>query len=77
MPQKMIDQAGDVLAALAQRRNADPENVEPEEEILAELTVFHQRRQILVGGGDAADVHRAGRLGTDGTDLSEIGRAHV
>ena len=49
-------QERDVLAPLAQRRDAQGNHVEPVEEVLAEALLGDGAAQVLVGGGDDADV---------------------
>ena len=49
-------QQRDVLAALAQRRQRDGEDVEPIVEILPEAPLGHGAFEIAVGGRDDADV---------------------
>src|SRR5262249_16189989 len=49
-------QRQDVLGPLAQRRNRDRDDVEPIEEVLAELALFHHRLERAVRGGDDPDV---------------------
>ena len=53
---KMLDEQGDVLLALAQGRQADLDHVEPVEQVVAEGARPHQRLQVAVGGGDDAHV---------------------
>src|SRR6185312_15064436 len=55
--QEVLGQRGHVLAALAQGRHRHAQDVQPEEQVLAEQTLGHQLAQVLVGGGDAAHVH--------------------
>ena len=59
---EVVGQQQDVGLALAQRRHEDREHVQPVVEILAELAGGDRLLQILVGGGDQADVG-ADRLG--------------
>ena len=49
-------QAQDVLGPLAQRRHADLDDVEPVEQILAEVAGLDVGLDVAVGGGDDADV---------------------
>ncbi len=62
---EMLDQQGDILAALAQGRQGDADDVEAVEEILAESAAADLVFQILVGGGDQAHI-----------DLDVAGAAH-
>ena len=65
----------DVLDALAQRGAADREDVEPEEEVLAEGPRLDRLREILVRRGEHAhvDVHHV--LAADARDLAGLERA--
>ena len=54
--EEMPHQIGDVVAPLAQRRQADRHDIQPEEQILAEEPLPDQLPQILVGRGDDAHV---------------------
>ena len=54
--QEVADQVRHVLAALAQRRQAQRHDVEAEEQVFAEQALLDQRPQVLVGGGDDAHV---------------------
>ena len=45
-----------VLGALAQGRKPQVHDVEPESQILAKQPLLDQRAQVLVGGGDNADI---------------------
>ncbi len=49
---------GHVAATLAQRRDAQFDDVDAVEEILAEQALFDQRGEVLVRGREDADVHR-------------------
>ena len=52
----MIRDQGNVLAAIAQRRQRDRDHVDPVEEILAEPPFGDEPGEILIGGGDHPDV---------------------
>ena len=54
--EEVVGQQQDVGLALAQRRHEDREHVQPVVEILAELAGGDRLLEILVGGGDQADV---------------------
>ena len=56
----MIDETGDVIAALAQRRQVDGKDVEAVEEVLAERAVPRQIEQAPVGRRDHPDVDLCG-----------------
>src|SRR5690348_2882437 len=52
----MADQRWNVRAALAQWRQADRRDIEPIEQIVAELALPDQLRQIAMGRGDDAHI---------------------
>jgi hypothetical protein len=56
----VLGQHLDVLAALAQRRHGDRDDLEPVEEILAEALLAHELAELLVGGGHDAHVDAHG-----------------
>src|SRR3989442_6150548 len=56
LPSEVLDQHGDFLPPLAQRRDPDLHDVEPVIEILAELVDPHRRLQVAVGGCDQTHV---------------------
>ncbi len=55
--QVMLNQQRDVADALAQRRNAQSNNVQPEIQVFAEKPRFDLRLQIAVGRGNESHVH--------------------
>ena len=61
----MFHKHGDIVAALAQGGQFDAEDVEPIKKIGAELALFDQFFQILVGGRDAAEVHLDNLIAAD------------
>src|SRR5262245_9527552 len=64
--EEMAREDGDVFLAIAQGRNKKGNYVEAIEEILAEAAVGNLLLEILVGGGDDADIHADRLIGTDG-----------
>ncbi|HXV20177.1 MAG TPA: hypothetical protein VD811_04180, partial [Desulfuromonadales bacterium] len=64
-----LRQQGDVLLALAQRRQVDGDDAEPVVEVLAEIPLVDLPAQVLVGGGDDAHV---GLAGLDAADALEL-----
>ena len=58
--QKMIDQRGDVFFALAQRRQTNVDDVQPEIKVAAKGAFFHFLGQIAIGGGDDAEIRAPG-----------------
>ena len=82
----MLDEQGDVLAAFAERRQAQADLVEPIEEVVAELAFVDHAAQVLAGGRHHADVHPADLVSADRLDLAVLerpqqlglhGRGHV
>src|SRR6185369_7134552 len=63
--EEVADQVGNVLKPLAQRRQSQRHDVEPEEQVLAEQALLDQDPKILVGGGDDADVALDRRAAAD------------
>ena len=61
-------QFADIGRALAQRRNLQVHDVEPEHQIFAERAGAHRVGQDAVGGGDDADVDRHGLRPADAVD---------
>ncbi len=57
MIDEVVDQQGDVLAPLAQRRQVDRHDVEPVVKVLAKAAGGGLGRQVTVGGCDQADIH--------------------
>ena len=52
----MLDERRNLLAALAQRRQLQPDDVEAVEEVLAEAALGDELFEVGVGRGDDADV---------------------
>ena len=67
--EEVVYQQRDIVDPLAERRDADREHVEPVEEVLAEAAGRGQRFQVLVGGGDEADVGVDRRVAADALEL--------
>ena len=57
--QEVLRQGGDVVAALAQRRDVDREHAQAKVEVFAELTGRHQLTERPIRGGEDPDVGRA------------------
>src|SRR2546426_129587 len=53
---EVVDEGGNLLAALAQWRHQNVDDVEPVEEILAEPAGSHLAGEVAVGGADDTDV---------------------
>jgi hypothetical protein len=60
---------GDVGLALAERRNAEVDDVEAEEEVFAEAAGLDHLGEIAVGGGEDAGVDGDGVVGADGANF--------
>src|SRR5579859_947449 len=60
----------DVERTLAQGRQAQIDDVEAEEQILAERALAHFVLEIAVGGGDDAHIHLHRRIAADAVDLA-------
>src|ERR1700693_5371482 len=71
----MSNQQRDILAALAQRRNSQAENVEAEIQVTAERPFGHGLLQNSVGGGKDADIDRNAAGTADGANLLFLNRA--
>ena len=67
---EMIDELGNVVGALAERRHHDREYIQSVVEILAKLAALHHVDHVAVGGGDQADVHLDRATRADGIDLA-------
>ena len=63
--EEMPDQIGNILGALAQRRQPQRHHVEAEEQILAEQPLLDELPQILVGRGDDAHIGLDRRAAAD------------
>ena len=60
LPQEMIRQRRNILAAVPQRRQGDLDRVEPEQQILAEPAAADFLRQVRVGRRQDPHVHVTG-----------------
>ena len=56
--EEVSGKGGNIFATLAQGRHVEGDDVEAVEEVLAEIAALDLLFEILVGGGDDADVHR-------------------
>src|SRR3989449_11680652 len=70
--EEVVDEEGDVRAPLAQRGHDDGDDLEPVEEVLAEVPGLDLGRQLLVGGGDYAHVDLEDAVGADRADLAVL-----
>ena len=69
----VVDEQRDVLRPLAQRRNPEPDDVQPEVQILAERARGDLRLQVAIGRGDQPHVDaRVGAIGADALDLTGL-----
>ena len=59
---EMVDEAGNLVAAFAQRRDRQADHIQAVEQVLAESSFFDEPFEVRVGRGDDADVdvERAG-----------------
>src|SRR5579863_3476301 len=63
--QKMLHQARDVLAPVAQWRHANLDHLDSIIEVLAKATLSHHRFEVLVGRGDDAHIRRERLIAAD------------
>src|SRR6185295_5463399 len=56
---EVVDERGDILAAVAQRRHGDVNDVQAIKQILAELAGDDEITQVAIGRGNDANVRRA------------------
>src|SRR5690606_36352437 len=68
--EEVIDKERDVLEAVAQRWHRERDDIEAIEEVLAEGAVGDALLEVLVGGGDDADIDDAAFVGAERTDLA-------
>ena len=64
-----MGQGGNVLASFAERRELNPHHVEAVVQVVPKTAFADLSRQILVGGGDHADVHPDGMVAADRSHL--------
>src|SRR5579864_752527 len=72
---EIADQHGDILAALAQRRDDEREDVEAVIQIHAELLIAGQRAQIAMGGGHQAEVRHQSARAAQALELAVLQHA--
>ena len=65
-----LDEQGDVVAALAQRRQADGEDVEAVVEVLTESFLVNRLKQVAVAGGDDTHVDADGGDAADAVEFA-------
>jgi hypothetical protein len=71
----MARQLDDILAALAQRRQADGDHVQAIEQILAELALADRLAQVAMGGGDDAHIGLDGNPAAHGGEFALLQHA--
>src|SRR5205085_11822776 len=67
--EEVLDERGNVLLAIAERRHMDVDDVEPVEEVIAELLLLDLPLQVFVGRADDADVDLDRQRRADPLDL--------
>ena len=72
---KRLDEQGDVLGPVAQRRHADADDVDPVVEVLAELALLNRLRRVDICRGDQPHVHRLFLLPAEPADCSLLQHA--
>ena len=72
---EMPAEIGNVLQAVAQRRNFDRHDVQPIEEILAEIAFFDAALEIAIGRGDHADIHLLREAAADALEAAFLQHA--
>ena len=75
LAQQVLDQQRDVLAALAQRRHDDMDDVEPVQQVVAEAALADERLEVAVGGGDHARAGAAHGAGAERAELAAVEHA--
>lgn len=60
--EKVLDQLGNVVAAVAKRRRRNGEDSQPVEQVQAETVFDHLLLKVAIGGGNDPNVDAAGRL---------------
>jgi hypothetical protein len=73
--QEVPAQLGHVLRPLAQRRQLDRHDVEPVEQVLAELALGDRRLEVAVAGGDDAHVDRLAHAAADALERALLEHA--
>ena len=68
-------QQRNVVPVLTQRRERDPDDVQPVIQVFAELVVLDQRREVGVGGRDDPRVEPDRQIFADPLDLALLERA--
>ena len=73
--EKVSDECGDVLPAVAQRRHEHGQHIEPKVEILAKPALANERRQVTVGRSDHANVDLAPSIAAHRAHVPELKHA--
>ena len=74
MREVMPEQLGNVSRTLAQRRHADHDGVQPEQQVGPEYLRIVELRFLEVGRADDAHIDRLGPVGAEGRDLAPFER---
>ncbi|OLB18888.1 MAG: hypothetical protein AUH12_01385 [Gemmatimonadetes bacterium 13_2_20CM_69_8] len=72
---EMLHQRRNVLGPLAQRRDVHRQHVQPEQQVLAELSLLRGLAQVLVGRRDHAHLHGERPLATESLDHAGLEHA--
>ncbi len=75
LAEEVLDEQRDILDAIAERHEMQPDAVEPVEQVLPEPTLLHQLGRVTVGGRDDADVDGRLRVRTDPPDGNTLENA--
>jgi len=67
---ELAGEVRDILHAVAQRRDLDGDDVEAEEQVLAEFLALDAFLEVPVGGGDDADVDLDGAVAADAFEFA-------
>src|SRR5689334_10845822 len=72
---KVACQCGDLFFTVAQRWQADRDDVEPMKEIFPKITLAQRRLKIAVGRGNHPDIHRDRRNAANTLELALLQKA--
>src|SRR5664279_24847 len=75
LAREVVHQQRNIFPAFAQRRNLDMKNIQTIEKVGAELALLDQLFQVLVGGGDHAEIDVDGLIAAYAHDLALLQHA--